>query len=266
MTFLRPLAMALLLAVLSASALAQDAVPFSVSALDDLIPPDGDANRIRTQLVPRFDITLSSEVSATIADLSLRPGDSFQAGTALITFDCLLFEAQLAKAQASLAGANQAQAVVDRLVSLGSSGELEQAQARARSAEAEADSLYLRTMVDNCIITAPFDGRVTRRLARQYEYVTPGQPLLEIVDTGPLELQLLVPSQWVTWLENGKAFTVSVDETGTDITAEVVRISAAVDPASRSITITGALDEAHPDLLPGMSGWAQFDVPPSGEQ
>lgn len=258
--------MALLLSVLSASALAQDAVPFSVPALDDLMPPDGDANRIRTQLVPRFDITLSSEVSATIADMSLRPGDSFEAGTALITFDCRLFEAQLAKAQATLAGANQAQAVVDRLVSLGSSGELEQAQARARSAEAEADSLYLRTMVDKCTIKAPFDGRVTRRLARQHEYVTPGQPLLEIVDTGPLELQLLVPSQWVTWLDRGKAFTVSVDETGTDITAKVIRIGAVVDPVGQSITLSGALDQAHPDLLPGMSGWAQFDVPASAGQ
>jgi RND family efflux transporter MFP subunit len=254
-----------------AAALAQTPPPaeFTLPPIDDMQAAGqnntDDAGRIRTQLVARHDAVLSSELAAPIAELPLHPGDGFSAGDVLVRFDCALFEAQLRKAEATASGASETYAVTKRLAALHSAGELEVAQADARAREAEAEAAYLQATVDKCTIVAPFDGRVARRLKQPYEYVTPGNPLLEIVDTGALELQLLVPSGWVSWLKPDTTFTVHVEELDADFPAHVTRIGSIVDPVSQSISISGQLDRSDALLLPGMSGWALFQVSPSAQ-
>jgi RND family efflux transporter MFP subunit len=233
------------------------------------LPPEGAANaadvadadvatRIRTQLVAQNDVEISSEVAAKISRLPLKEGDAFVEGTLLVAFDCDLYQAQLRKAEATAAGAASAETITRKLASLHSVGELDVAETEARAKEAEADAAYMRTMVQKCSIRAPFAGRVAKRDAAAFEYVTPGKPLLEILDTRALEVKLIVPSQWLAELEPGTAFTVHVDDLGKDYAARVVRIGARIDAVSHTVSINGRIEGEHPELLPGMSGWARF--------
>lgn len=232
------------LALIAAPALAQEGVDA--------------AGRIRTQLVAPNDVTVSSEIAAKIARLTLKEGDRFAKGDLLVAFDCGLYQAQLAKADATASAAAREQEVTRKLASLHSTGELELSQAQAHAKEAAADAAYMRTTVGKCEIRAPFAGRVAKREAAQYEYVTPGKPLLEILDTGNLEVQLIVPSKWLAWLKPGAPFSVHVDDLGADYPAQVARIGARIDPVSQTVTLSGRIADAHADLLPGMSGWASF--------
>lgn len=240
-------AMAAAIALLAVSAQAQE----SDSAVDA-------AGRIRTQLVSQHDVTVSSEIAAKIANLPLREGDAFAKGALLVAFDCGLYQAQLAKADASAAAAKREQEVTGQLAALHSAGALEVGQTQARAKEAAADAAYMRTTVSKCTITAPFAGRVAKRDASAFEYVTPGKPLLQIVDTGALEVKLIVPSRWLSWLKPGATFTVHVDELGADYAAQVVRLGASIDPVSQTVGVSGRITGAPAELLPGMSGWATF--------
>lgn len=234
------------------------AICASAPAFAQTTPSVDAASRIRTQLVARHDVEISSEVAAKIAKLPLQEGDAFAKGDLLVAFDCGLYRAQLTKAKATAVAAKRKQEVIGKLAALHSAGALDVAQAKARAKEAEADAAYMRVMVGKCTIHAPFAGRVAKRDAAPFEYVTPGKPLLEILDTGALEVKLNVPSKWLAWLKPGVKFVVHVDELDADYPARVDRLGARIDPVSQTVDVSGRIVGAPVELLPGMSGWARF--------
>ncbi|UWX73094.1 efflux RND transporter periplasmic adaptor subunit [Burkholderia gladioli] len=219
---------------------------------------DSPDSRIRIQLVARDQVDVSSEISAKIASLPFREGDSFRTGQTLVTLDCSLYSAQLRKAQADADGARDLLDTNRKLLALHSIGELEVQQAQAKQRASAADVAYMQATVRKCAIAAPFDGRVVKRSASPQQFAEPGKPLLTIVDTGHLELKMIVPSKWLAWLKPGHALSVQVDEVGKTYPAKVARIGARVDPVTQTVDVTAALNAGAPELLPGMSGWASF--------
>jgi RND family efflux transporter MFP subunit len=223
--------------------------------------PKPNDNRIRTQLTSRDAVILSSELAAKISELPLREGATFKRGDMLVTFDCSIYDAQLKKAQATADSAKKLFAVNKRMAELNSVGELELQQSEAKLKEAEADVNYMQASVRKCVINAPFNGRVAKRLVANYQYVNMGTPLLDIVDSNQLELQMIVPSRWLAWLKSGQTFNVAIDELGKTYTAKVTQIGARIDPVSQTLSITGKIEANAPELLAGMSGWASFTQP-----
>lgn len=217
-----------------------------------------DSGRIRTQLVSQHDVMISSEVEGKIAQLPLKEGDAFKRGQLLVGFDCDLYAAQLRKVEAAADAAAKAYAVNQKLSALHSVGELDVEEASARAKEADAEAAYVRMTVSRCQVTAPFSGRVSKRVVAQYEYVQAGKPLLQIVDTEDLELKLIVPSRWLTWLRVGTALQAHIDDLNADYKANIVRIGARVDPVSQTLEVSARIKGHHAELLPGMSGWVRF--------
>jgi membrane fusion protein (multidrug efflux system) len=214
--------------------------------------------RVRAQLVARNEVVLSSELSAKIESLPLREGAAFRAGQLLVGFDCTLFKAQLNKAESALDAARQTLAVNQRLAELNSIGKLEVELADARVKESQAEAAYMHATVSKCAITAPFSGRVVKRIAAAFQFVTPGTPLLAIQDAEELEIRMIVPSKWIATLKPGARFSLQVDELGKSFSARVLRTGARIDPISQSVDVIGAVDGTPSALLPGMSGWAVF--------
>jgi RND family efflux transporter MFP subunit len=232
------------------------AVPYAAAQSPGL-SADKDG-RIRTQLNARNAVTVSSEIAARIASLPLREGDAFRAGQALVGFDCGLYQSQLQKAQAATAAADAVVQSDKRMAELNSIGRYELQQAQAKLEEAQAEAAGAKLLVSRCSIAAPFTGRVAKRHVAAHQYVTPGSPLLDVLETGQLELQMIVPSKWLAWLKPGAAFTVDVDELGRRYPAKVQRLGAQIDPVSQTVAVFGVMDGNQPGLLPGMSGWAAF--------
>ncbi len=218
-------------------------------------------NRIRTQLSARDAVVLSSELAAKIDQLPLRDGESFKRGELLVAFDCSLNEAQLKKAQATAESAKQLVLVNKRLAELNSIGALEMQTSENKAKEAEADVNYTQASVRKCIINAPFNGRIARRLVANHQYVNMGTPLLDILDSNQLEVQMIVPSRWLVWLKPGLGFSIAIDELGKSYAAKVTQLGARIDAVSQTVTITGKMEINSPELLAGMSGWASFPQP-----
>ena len=218
-------------------------------------------NRIRTQLSARDAVVLSSELAAKIDQLPLRDGDSFKRGDLLVAFDCSLNEAQLKKSQATAESAKQLVLVNKRMAELNSIGALEMQTSENKAKEADADVNYMQASVRKCAINAPFNGRIARRLVANHQYVNMGTPLLDIIDSNQLELQMIVPSRWLAWLKPGLVFSVAIEELGKSYNAKVTQIGARIDAVSQTVTITGKMEINSPELLAGMSGWASFPKP-----
>jgi len=216
---------------------------------------------IRAQLTPVQYTTLSSEIAARIDHIATRVGEKFKKGDVLVAFDCAVQRAQLARAEAVVTQAQKTLAINQRLFKLRSIGHLELDVSQAEVRKVTAERAMVETAVGKCTIAAPFAGVTVEQKARESQYVSPGQPLLDIVDNRHLEVELIAPSRWLAWLKPGAAFTIHVDEINKTYPAKVTRVSGRVDPVSQSIKVIGEISQDAPELMAGMSGNAIIAPP-----
>lgn len=216
---------------------------------------------IRALLTPQVESTLSSQIAGRIEKINVRNGERFKQGEPLIEFDCTIQKAQLQKARSELLAARKTHEANLKLQEFKSIGDLDVAISAAEVEKARAEYALVKAQVDMCIIAAPFDGRVVKRIAKPYESVNQGEALIEILDDSELKVELYVPSKWLLWLKDDTEFTVHIDETGKTYPARMTTLGARVDAVSQSIAITATIIGKHPELLAGMSGDARFQVP-----
>lgn len=227
--------------------------PASPAAATSAVRPASE-RETRAQLTPRRYTTVAAEIGAKINRLPVSEGSSFKAGQLLVSFDCTLQQAQMAKARAELDGAEQSLKTNERLVELHAGGQLEVELARSARGKARAEVGGSQAVLGKCQVHAPFAGRVAEQKVREQQYVQPGQAMLDIIDDSVLELEFLVPSHWLVWLKPGSPLSVQIDETRKAYPARFIRIGARVDPVSQSVKVAAAIDGRFPELITGMSG------------
>lgn len=230
--------------------------------LDSVVSPTENAPKsgesIRVLLTPERETTLSSPVAARIKQLNVSLGVAFSAGQTLASFDCEEPVARLNMAKAELGGAMETHEAKVRMQGLEQASDVEVALAASAVDKARAQAMLYQSQVKQCSVTAPWAGRISKVHVRNYMSVTPGQPLADLVKSGPLKLRLNVPSRVLAQVKVGQLFDVSIEETGKTYQARVAAINSRVDPVSQTIELEADMAKLYPDLLPGMSGTANL--------
>jgi membrane fusion protein (multidrug efflux system) len=230
-----------------------------MSASSVIAQPGAARNEIRVQLTARQQTVLSSQLAGVVASLSIREGESFDVGDVLLELDCDLHNARLEKAQAQKQEAEKVQAVNAQLDKLGSISTLEVDVSVARASAATAEENLMLAIVDRCKIHAPFAGKVAKLEVDAYQYVSEGQPLMDILDDSELSVEMYVPSRWLGSMSLGQAMRLRIEETGKEYPALMERIGASVDAVSQSVKVYGSIQGIHPELRAGMSGIALME-------
>lgn len=207
------------------------------------------------------DATISTELVARVSRIVRREGEPFAKGEPLIEFDCEKQKAELEAAEAeddiNRAGYDNA-IELDRRKAI---GKFDVRAAKSKWEKSHATVASIEAVVRDCRILAPFPGQVAEMRIHAHEMSSRGEPLLRIVDGDDLELDFIVPSNWLIWLKPGSALRARIDETGATHEAQVRRIAAAVDPVSQTVKITAVFAAKAAGVLPGMSVAAAFDAP-----
>jgi RND family efflux transporter MFP subunit len=211
-------------------------------------------------LVPHQVTVISSAQDGRIADMPFANGDVFKQGDMLVAYDCaeLEAEAEIVRMEKVLTG-QKAQGS-DRLFKLDIISDLDRIGAIVQDGQAAAKTRLYRARLEDCLIKARFDGRVTNRLANPGEYTRTDRVLLEVASLEPLKAEFLIPSKWLRWVNIGAPVSIILAETEQTYTAHIIRIHGEVDPVSQSIQVVAALDPYQDPLLPGMSGRAVIAV------
>jgi len=223
----------------------------------------GDASpvRVRFKLLPLHRAVLSSGIAGVIAEMPVRPGESFAAGATLLRLDCREMEARLDRTAASVQSA-RAKLNSDRQLSrLGGGGRLNVQLSQGQLAEATAEQALAVLAVEQCIVKAPFAGAVVSWQANPHESVPEREPLLEIVSDDRLVVEMFLPGAVLAWLKPGSRFEATLRTGAADrdpLSGAVERIGAEIDPASGLIQVFGVLTTPGTRLVPGMVGEAVF--------
>ncbi|MBA3958037.1 MAG: efflux RND transporter periplasmic adaptor subunit [Parachlamydiaceae bacterium] len=197
---------------------------------------------------------LSSQVSSTIEKIYKRMGEYFESGELLIKIHDEIFLANLDKA---IAAVGRARALLDtrqhlfkdNIISF-----LDLKEAEASAASAEAEYVLAQTQFEGAFVRAPYTGRVISLAIEEFELPQPGQALIEIEQTDRLLAKILYPSIYYKDLVIGKTITIHVDESDTEVEAQIIRIGGAIDPSSSTIAVDAEIDNRDAGLIPGMTG------------
>ena len=221
--------------------------------------PSAEAPQARGLIRAVREATLSAAVTGQIIKMPFSEGTSFKKGDLLVEFDCERPQAELRAAQAAMQVEQKTVETNEELERFNSIGKFDLLISVSKLNKAKAEVEALNAQIKGCRISAPFNGGVIERHLRLHESASLGEPLLRIVDTSGLELDVIVPSQWLQWLAPGTPFRFRVDETGDVAEAVVERLMPSVDPVSKTIKIIGRFSVRPAALvIPGMSGSARF--------
>ncbi len=218
---------------------------------------------VRGVVKSQQEAVLSVALNARVTETPVRAGQAFKKDDVLLTFDCEIQNAQAKAASAAYSARRSAHKSNVELQQYGAIGDLEVGLSKAEMQEAMANSEAVSARTKDCVINAPFDGRVSELAINAYETPTPNQPLIKIISSEAFEVHLIVPSNWLAWLDIGSTLVFAVDESGKRHQAAVRQIGAEVDAVSRTIALVAQFKELPANILPGMSGTAYFTDPQS---
>lgn len=213
---------------------------------------------VRGLIVSDLRTTLSAQISGTIDVIHVDMGGAFKKGQVLVRLQDNIQRTQVARLQAELRCARQQLEANHKLQELQSIGTLEVLQSEALVEQKVNELRLYEIQLQQCTVSAPISGRVVERLVAPHQFVTPGTPLLDIIDDKHLSVQAFVPSHWISLLHVGQPCNLYVDEIAMTLPACVTSLGAQIDANSQMLEVRARIANIPAQLLAGMSGRLDF--------
>ncbi len=223
---------------------AGDVLTARSQTVQQVVPVSGALRALQTAVV-------KARVPGELQGLTKREGDPVRAGEVLARVDPTEGQARVRQAeqqaQAALAQVQIAQRALSNNQALVGQGfisataldtaqaNLAAAQANHRAAQAALD--IARKSLADAVLTAPFAGQVSARLANNGERVAVEARILELIDTSAFELEAALSPADATTVQVGQTVSLRVEGQPQALAARVARISPSVQPGSRSVLV-----------------------------
>jgi RND family efflux transporter MFP subunit len=167
-----------------------------------------------------------------------------------------LFEQQLIP-QSDLDAADAALGVAD--------GRHQEAVETARTRQGlllqrKSELAIARQQLADSVLTAPFEGAISERLAHAGDYVAAGTPVAVLVRVHPLRLRLAVPEREAAGIRIGQLVELTVEGDPGRHTGHVARISPAISEENRTLLVEAEVPNPGGRLRPGSFARAEIIV------
>jgi RND family efflux transporter MFP subunit len=137
-------------------------------------------------------------------------------------------------------------------------------QSQANLAAAEANVGRLRQLEDFKRVLAPFAGVITRRNVDVGDLIDSSRLLFTLSQTDPLRVYVNIPQAYAQLVKIGQKVVVSQAELqGQRFPGQLVRTSAAIDTATRTMQLEVALPNPEGVLMPGAYVKVELTLPAS---
>ena len=257
---------------------AQDAVPVNVASPRPAQVTD--ELRLTGTLTAERSARLSPRVDGLVSRVRVDAGDRVMAGSALIELDSTVAALALERAKAGTAEArarsDEARRLAEEARRLVAEKHLPQTELARREADArlaaaalvasEASEREHAELLRRHTVPAPFAGVVARRLTDVGEWVARGTPVIELVATDRVRLDVQAPQERFAAIREDAVVQVMADSLpGESLPGRVVARVPVSDPSARTFLIRILVDGAAGRLLPGTSATTVIGLPGSGD-
>jgi membrane fusion protein (multidrug efflux system) len=204
----------------------------------------------------------------------VRPGAVVRRGEVIATLDCRSASAgqQAVASQARAIDARQkalaneaarTQGLLDGGFVSPNEAEQKNAQSASELAQLEATKARLTSTVlevSDCILRAPFDGEVSRRMIDPGAFVRPGSAIVTVVDRSTIRLNADAPEVDFDVVAPGTKVTVHVFATNRDVRGVISRRAPAADLGTRTVHFEIDLPDPSREIPVGTTGEVRIDV------
>ena len=213
---------------------------------------------------------LSAELSARIVRIPVEPGQRIAKGAVVAELDCADTRIAAQRAQAALESAQArhtlAQQQVQRSTELAAKHFISSDALDAKKTEVAVMAAEVRLNaatqaaaqrdVAKCTVRSPYPAIVEVRLAQVGEWASPGTALVQLWDTSRLQLAVQMQAEDAESMTRAQPVFASQ---GTDYTVKLLRVSPALNPASRTREARFSFPAALP--APGSHGVLRWRDP-----
>jgi HlyD family secretion protein len=237
--------------------------------------------------VERTMVELVAPTSEVLVSIAARRGEPVKPGELLVQLDPTLARAEVARAEAVLAGARTAEELAEHELrrrtalhrsDVASEEALEQAQLRRADAEAslreaEASLDAARKRVADLSLASPVAGVLDQLPFEVGERVPAGATVAVVLDEAAPWVRVWVPEAHVASVRPGSAAEIRIDGIATPLRGHVLDVAHqasytphyALTERERVYLVYEtrvAIDDAPPGLRPGVPAHVVLDVPP----
>ena len=227
------------------------------------------------QLTPAREATVRAQTGGSLVNLTVDRGRAVRAGQIIGRIAARDLDDAMTSAQAAVKSAENALTVArseaartEALVKGGAlaARDLEQARnmvdgAEAQVAAAKAREKSIWQQLDDTNVRAPITGVVSDRPASAGDIVSPGTPLVTIIDPSSMRLEAAVSSDQVALVKPGAKVRFRVRGLSTDeFTGTIDRLSPSADPVTRQVTIFVTLPNLGGKLIAGLFAEGRVDA------
>lgn len=189
-------------------------------------------------LRPNEAVVIAPEISGRIASIRFREGESVKAGDVLVELDTAVLQAELDKVRSDVVLANANRERATTLAKQGSGTQRAHDEAEAAYRAAQANLALAEARLQRTSLMAPLSGIVGLRNVSVGAYVTPGERIVELVETDPLKVDFRVPETNVAELRIGQSILVTADAIpGVTFDGKIYAIDPLVDVNGRAIRL-----------------------------
>lgn len=192
----------------------------------DIITLQGDLEPART-------ITVKSETRGRVESIYVDNGTRVEKGAQLIALATDDRQARLEKAQAELKLREVQLDAAKKLEAkrMVSGNQVEEAVANVAAAKAAVKQVKVK--LNQTRIKASFAGIVNHRHVELGDYLSPGDPIVDLIDDAHVKIVARVPQQHISKLSNGQSVEAELLD-GTKINGELSYVSHNADSATRT--------------------------------
>jgi len=228
--------------------------------LDRFLPVSGTMQPVRQA-------TVKAKVSGDVRQITVRDGDTVQAGQVLVRVDTADLDARLIERQGQLESAKAQLALAEKTLATNQkllkqnfisqnafdSSESSLNVTKGSVMSAEAQVRLAQNALKDAVITAPLSGIVAKRHVQPGEKVAFDTPLVTVVDLREIELQAMVPAVDIPELKPGMTADLTVDGFGDRrFTGRIERINPATEAGTRAILVFVGIPNPNNELRGGM--------------
>ncbi|MDM8515289.1 efflux RND transporter periplasmic adaptor subunit [Desulfobacterales bacterium HSG16] len=202
---------------------------------------------------------LSAQLAGVLTSIKYEVGAYVKKGKAIARIDTR--ELQLRKKRANLSAKHLKVQVEDleRLIQSGLATNEDLAKARMERDVSRTDISILKLQISKSGIYAPFSCVLVRRMAQPHEWVTAGQPVVEVIDPSKLKAVGNIPSQMAVTMKKGDKHTFYITDLDISVEGTVLAVVPIVDELSNTAQVVWKVEKGKTKLMAGMKGEVRFD-------
>lgn len=253
----------------------EEQAPIKAVKIKEMTEQSSGQSRTLSGVVKTHDKTeLSFRVSGRIEQLLVDMGESVAKDQILAVLNKQDFELNILSAQATLESAKAAlkekEDEYQRFKKLKeqnyvSEADLEKINALWMNAQSQVQISQTRLedaklSLERSVLTAPFSGKIARRLVNPYNEIKAGQPIFEIQGQSFLQVEALMPETLINEIKAGETVQVTFPTLkDVQLTGRIAQIGTDVQ-AGNAFLIKVSLEQTHPQLRTGMTAVLSFDM------